>query len=685
MKKNVCLWGTALIALIAGFVFAGCTDDVDESDMYTFTGQLVQDFIEATDETSYFAYLTTVARASTKSESSIADLLTTRGNYTCFAPTNDAVQAYLDSVYSTEGYNYLDTPDSTANNIVLNCIIDNGDEDAYLTADMNAGAFELSTFADRKLTVKFDTIDGGTLAIYINTYSRIVSLDNEVENGVVHVVNRVITPSDATVAGLIAEAGNLKIFSKLLELTGWDEQMTDWRDYDYEESNPGEGPDCPTESSGNVPTPDHRDQGYTAFVETDSVLVAGMGLPDLVLNEDYGTIENWDELWPLIQAKCLEYYPDATDSDPTSEDNAVNQFVSYHLVGVGVTYDHILIHYNEQGYSYTTYNLGIDAWEYYETLGSDKRMFKVTEGSQTDGKRINRYVSERKSNYTYDASAVEIEGILINEANGDYDIAALNGYYYTINDILVYTDDVPDKVLNERMRFDICSLLTEQITNGFRRGYTSAACYNMYIPQEYFENMTWTEEANVNYLPGFAKSTAYRNYQGDEYNIQGNYDVTIRLPRVPSAGTYEFRIGLSNNSARSMCQIYFGTNKDNLPARGLPLDQRKDGTDASIGWVEDGTDSDENDANDKMMRNHGYMKAPYYYGPDNASGTNSNYRGDSSRLRYIAYTGTFDPSKDYYLRLKSVLENTSAQLFLDYFELCPKSVYNNPLQAEDKW
>ena len=671
-----------LCACVVMLGLQGCRDEVDESDMYTFTGQLVSDFLEDIDELSYFSYMTKLAKVSSKSESNVATLLSTRGNYTCFAPTNDAIQAYLDSVYSTEGYNYLDTPDSTADNIVLNCIIDNGDENCYMVEDMEVGTFSTSTFADRKLTIRFDTIDGGSLAIYVNTYSRIISDDNEVENGVVHVIDRVITPSNSTVPSLIAEAGNLKIFARLLEITEWDEQMTEWRDYDYEETNPGEGPDCPTESSGNVPTPDHRDTGYTAFVESDSVLIAGMGLPELQLGES-GVIENWDEVYEVIAAKCLEYYPDATDTDPTSEDNAVNQFVSYHLVNVGVTYDHIVIHYNEMGFSYTNRTqLTLDAWEYYETMGKNHWIFKVTEGSQTDGMRINRYVSERNANYSYDLSNVEIEGILINEDNGSYDIAALNGYYYVINDILVYTDDVPNKVLNERMRYDLTALLPEQITNGFRRIYTSEAT-NMYIPSGYFDYMTWNDESNVDYLPGYART--FLNYQGDEYNIQGQYDVIIRMPRVPSAGTYEIRIGLSNNTARSMCQIYFGTNKDNLPATGLPLDERKDGTDADIGWEADTSDSDANDENDKMMRNHHYMKSPNYFGPASSAGVTKSCRVYSNVLRYIAYTGYLDPANEYYMRMKSVLENTAAQLFLDYFEIVPKGVYSNPLKSEDKW
>lgn len=682
MKRYICLSVTALALCGAGLTWS-CSDDVDESDMYTFTGQMVLDFLEDTEATTYFAYMTSIAKASSNSESSVATLLSTRGNYTCFAPTNDAVQEYLDSVYNTEGYDYLETPDSTAEDIVLNCIIDNEDNSAYMTEDMEVGSFSTSTFSDRNLTVRFDTLEGGSLAIYINTYSCIISSDNEVENGVVHVVDRVITPSNSTVPGLIADAGNLRIFARLLELTGWDQKMTDWRDYDYEESNPGEGPDCPTESDGNVPSPDHRDQGYTAFVESDSVLVAGMGLPELEISEQ-GAIDNWDEIFDIIQEKCLEYYPDATDTDLESEDNAVNQFVSYHLLAEALTYDHIVIHYNEQGFSYTNRTqLAIDAWEYYETMGDQNRMFKVTEGSQTDGKRINRYLTERNANYTYDLENVEMEGILIYEDNGSYDIAALNGYYYVIDGILVYTDDVRDKVLNERMRWDLTALLPEQITNGFRRGYTSE-CENMYIPVDYFENMTWNDESNVNYLPGYAR-TGYLNYQGDEYNIQGQYDVIIKMPHVPSAGTYEIRFGLSNNSARSMCQLYFGTNKDNLSALGLPLDERKDGEDPTIGWEEDGTDSDANDENDKMMRNHGYMKAPYYFGQCSTSGVSTNCRGNSNVLRYISYTGRLDPEEDYYMRMKSVLENTEAQLFLDYFEIVPKSVYNNPLESEDKW
>ena len=63
-------------------------------------------------------------KLSKRSESTIAQLLSARGNYTVFAPTNDAVQHYLDSVYQTTDYDITQIPDSVADYIARNAIID---------------------------------------------------------------------------------------------------------------------------------------------------------------------------------------------------------------------------------------------------------------------------------------------------------------------------------------------------------------------------------------------------------------------------------------------------------------------------------------------------------------------------------------------------------------------------------
>ena len=135
-----------------------CQDKVDESDMYSFTGMQIIDYLNTNDSTTYYAYLTTRVKLSKKSASTVADLLSARGNYTCFAPTNEAVQIFIDSVYNTTGYSIYDVSDSTAAEIVNNSLIDSEQGEAYLTTSFQVGSLERQNFNDRFLTVRFDTI-----------------------------------------------------------------------------------------------------------------------------------------------------------------------------------------------------------------------------------------------------------------------------------------------------------------------------------------------------------------------------------------------------------------------------------------------------------------------------------------------------------------------------------------------
>ena len=671
--------GAAMLLMVTGIAFVACQDKVDESNMYTFTGQLMSDYLEEDEALSDFLYLVKRVRLSDVSESTVYDLLSARGNFTCFAPSNDAIQAYLDSIYNTPGYDVTLTPDSTAEFIVNNCLIDHENSPALLSTEFMEGTIETQSFAGRFVTINFDTITGGRTAVYIDKYSRITASDIEVENGVVHKVNKVVAPTTSSLSSLIEATENLQVFSNLLRVTGYADVLNaPFRDMAYEKNHPETGLGCPTETGDTpVPTPAHRDSGFTAFVEADSLFEQAFGI---TLDKENGVIVNWDEVFPVIEQKCKEYYPDATDPDYKSDNNAVHQFVGYHITNRSVAWNYLLIHYNEQGYGYRNpENLAIDVWCYYPTL-TQNRILKLMEGKQINGKRINRYVSERNWK-NFSEVTVPREGILI---HNDGDNAALNGYYYTIDDILVYDDDVPNKVLNERMRYDLCDMLPEQMSSGYRRITAGSAAKGMNIPSGYHSTMTTSEESRVVFLPAFGYS--WQNYQGDEYNIVGQYDVTIELPHVPYLGTYEFRIGMQNVAdRRGMCQLYFGTNPRNLEAIGLPLDMRIYGENPQIEWEQDNPDDDDyNTEIEKRMRIHGYMKAPRYFGTGSSTATTDNFRNNNRVFRRIAYTGTFDPHKTYYLRMKSVLENTSTQLFIDYFEWCPKSVYNG-VEEEDDW
>ena len=131
-----------------------------------------------------------------------------------------------------------------------------------------------------------------------------------------------------------------------------------------------------------------------------------------------------------------------------------------------------------------------------------------------------------------------------------------------------------------------------------------------------------------------------------------------------------------------MAQIYVGTNPNNLPAIGIPLDLRIDGNNAFVGWKSDADLGSEEaiDELDKQMRNNGYMKGPKYFCPaQNVPG-----RDCVICLRRVIYTGQLEAGQTYYIRFKSVLNNSNSEFFFDYLELVPKSIYNGEV-AEDKW
>ncbi len=610
------LLATALVTVALGFV--GCKDEVDESDLYTFTGSTITSYMEETEKYTDYIYLCGQDKLRSRSETTVAQLLSARGNYTVFAPTNDAVQHYLDSIYLTTDYDITQTPDSIAEYIVRNAIIDHGSSDAYFTTDFSTGALNKTNMNDRYITISYgnDSVTGNA-TIIINEYSRVIDGDIEVTNGVIHGVDYVLQLSNAYLPDLIEKTENLKVFAMLLRQTGWDEQMNLYRDEDYEENHSEYISSL--DGSSQVEAPEHRYYGYTAFVETDSLFVEKWGIPEPVIENDI--LQNGDEILEVIKQKCAEAYPDATSDDLTSEENAVNQFVSYHLLPERITLEKLVVHHAEMGYAYSNpEQLSIDCFEYWETMCTiHRRLLAITEGKQTEGKRINRhceYMTDVEAGDFYEEYNIDRPGILINESNGGRVSNALNGFYYTIDDILIYDDDVPNVVLNKRVRWDVSSLLPELITNGYRLyEYNNQHMF----PSGYFDYLTMTEGTRLCYFPYY--SSTVDNYQGDEFNARGQYDITLRLPPVPYRGTFEFRIASPMNTSFGMAQIYLGTNPDNLEPVGLPIDLRLSQSNPTIGWEQDTDDWEHNYENDKVMRNHGYMKPPYHDGIKNSGGT----------------------------------------------------------------
>lgn len=680
-KKKSLYSNCLLLFSLCTFAFS-CSDTIDDSNLYTLKGESIISYLQKNPDYSKYCYILSKTKLSKRTKSSLAELLSTRGNYTCFAPTNDAVQSYLDNVYQTTNFPIENITDSVAEDIAKNSLIDNGSETAYQTTDFNEGALDKTNMNDRYVTIKFKTSDEGKVVYLINNLSEITQPNIEVENGYIQVVDRVLAASNAYLPTIIAQAPNMQIAALLINETGWADSMRLYRDDDYELTKPET---ATSETGGTALVPEHRYFGYTAVLETDDVFEKEWGIPAPIVEND--VVKNKEEILEKIKEKCNEIYPDFSDPNLTSVNNAVNYFISYHIIPARITYDKLVIHYAEKGYSYKIGKLSINCTELYETISqAHRRLIQFTEGESTNGIRINRhsvYDSEDyKESLPNDVANGRDAGLKVSPNNGEYEFNALNGFYYPIDGILVYDSHVRDVILNNRLRFDISALLPELMTNGIRRMNSNLA---VYIPDGYFDNITiLSSSTQYRYLPSYG--LGYPNYQGDEHNIQGSYDFVLKLPPVPYKGTWEIRWSVPIYSNRGMAQLYLGSDKNNLPAIGLPLDLRLYAENPSIGWKADTGDEVTDRETDKSMRAHGYMKPVNHDGPTTGSVVEKTLRDQSAyqRLRKIIYTGTIGPEDVLYLRVKSILANTATMFVMDHMELCPKSVYAGAT-PEDKW
>ena len=675
-----------LVTCIAALSFAACSDKIDDSDLYVFKGESAYSYCAETEGLQKFAYLCSRVHLSGKSKSTVSELLSARGNYTVFAPSDDAIQSYLDSINNTPNFDITLTSDSIAEYIVRNSIIDNGQTEAYLSTQFTVGTLGYPNMNNRYIQIDFgvDSINGRTL-ILVNGKSRIITSDEEVSNGIVHSLDRIIDMSNSSLPDLISQTENLRIFSRMLELTGWADSIVAYIDEDYEEYHVEEGSIDPGNTSGGEvgPSPEHRFFGFTVFPETDSVYVAQWGIPEPQLVN--GIVQNWEEIEAAFIEKCKQAYPRATGTDLTKQDNAVNQFISYHLLPFSCTWKNLVVHHSEMGYAYNNPNtLTINCWEYYEAMGSPRRLLKFTEGRTTEGRRINRYSTYDNGFYgTYEEVTVPRPGILVSQSNGKYSNNAINGFYYPINEVLIYDNEVPNTVLNERMRYDFASICPDLMTNGLRQVEDDTW---RFIPSGYLKNWWYTEDTYWRYVPYHTQ--VQDNMQGDEINIIGQYDLTFRLPPVPYEGTYELRICAPQIQHFGMFQVYLGTDRLNPTPIGLPLDFRIASSNPNIGWEPDVDDVEINREIDKRMRNHGYMKNNKHAGrPNSGNVVTTPLRaasGDYIRLRKILWSGTMKPDEEYFVRIKSVLNNTRTCCMLDYFEIVPRSVYAGE-EVEDPW
>ena len=476
---------------------------------------------------------------------------------------------------------------------------------------------------------------------YVNRYSKIIVADEEVENGVVHVVDHVLMHSIAGLPDLMMENPDISLFCEAMQLTHFQDSLQLYMDESY--VAPGEKGVRYDRHGWDTYYPQKRRYGYTGFIETNDVFEK-MGIT---------TVEELAAYAKSIYDVTFKEDAGKYDNDPTHPKNPLNRFVAYHFLDRKV--------YASEGQMYTFMHYpegAYDAFDFYETMCKGT-ILKVQCGRRSSWEL---YVNRRWD------TQYQVRGAIVKKSAA---FDGNNGVYYTIDNPLVYSTDVTQKVLNDRMRFDAATLMPELSTNGIFRNKEDK-CYQ--LPNGYVKNMIMYQEAVVWYSQPV---WGFWCWYGDEIIAMGQYDFALKLPPVPE-GTYEIRYGYVPMTQRGVTQVYV----DNIPC-GIPIDLTLNASSSSpkVGWFsEDGLTADEIVKNDKSMHNRGYMRAP----DTQTMGTNedSNARTLHQLLRRIVATEYLTNDKDHYIRFRAVDEN-GKEFMLDYIELCPKSVYDSPTVPEN--
>lgn len=713
-----------LIGKVAGALFipvclmvASCTAEPDDSNRFSFTGETIEDFLANRDSAfSSFNYILT--------RSGYDRLLSTYGPYTCFAPNNEAVQEYIDSLYddadariphngmnekSLEGLS-----DSLCTDIAEYHLLNQQEK---LTSDFSASGTTLRTILGRQISTSI--VDGQYV---LGGGATIINADNELVNGVVHVLDKVIPRSNLLVNEEFIKSDKFTIFNQALELTGLSDSLeVSEKNLDISQTKPG--------ATKGYYIPTACKKGFTVFAETDQVFNRNgiHSIDDLIAKckEWYAQAASGSKNTSVTATQgWYDYYRDnnveiSTATDYTSEKNVLNMFVRYHILNASLgkdvlAFDNNIV--NGNGYSGAVYGNSGDAIDYYETM-LPKTLLKVWKVKKEGGTfYLNRYVENNtltdqvESLGSESMHTVRFAGVKI---LADSVLSPTNGYIYPVDQVLLYNAQVPNGVLNERMRFDCLTLLPEIMNNGFRGMFIedlqalsgNSSDGRIRFPVNYFDNIRvfngtkTTLDMNV-----CSSSNAYLSYKGDTFQGMGVYDFAIKLPPVPN-GTYELRVAATNfgADAGSMMQYYIGNSSDvnSMEAIDLPLDLRMSSSNpmnnqrvVEIGYIplndeENYPDAfaDKGIASDKVMRQHGYMREALSITKTYSGTSPQDWIGrfKAYQFRRILIKRDFT-QRDMWLRIKTVLPDETTRKFqIDYIEFCPVNIAESTKYMEDMY
>ena len=214
-----------------------CTEEIDKSNRYTFTEETIADFLENREET--FSSLIKIYK-----QANMMGILQTYGNYTMFAPTNDAIDRYLfeqDSIWNatkntdkpkwtgiTSPY-FEDLSDSMAIEFARTHLVPM----AFELAEMSSDVLGSQNYNNRYLNISY-RVENENVEIYINNQARISLGDQLLENGVVHVLDNAISSAADMICAQLQKYEYFSIFNEAIKKTQYEDKLQGYKDNSYD-------------------------------------------------------------------------------------------------------------------------------------------------------------------------------------------------------------------------------------------------------------------------------------------------------------------------------------------------------------------------------------------------------------------------------------------------------------------
>lgn len=668
-----------VVCALTGMATVSCSDEPDDENFYTFTGEMMSDYFRNRPEYSDFAYIV--------DQAGMTDLLSAYGHYTCFLPSNKVVENYLNK----KGLNSVkDLTREQCDTIARTHLVNN----MYATIDMNDGTLNTANMNKRYIQITHTVDKNDNSVVQLNRMSNIIFelKDDSVENGIIHPIDVLLENSNSSISDVLKANDRIRIFYDGLVATGLRDTLIKTKDESYDGSKYGTYSYTSDFWREIAVAPEEKKYGFTVFVEPDDLYEKKF--------KEYGISTSNGMVRALYDLACKIYDPVfAGDADYkaaygfdkiTDRNNPLNMFMAYHILTRDVIgwnkLTPIEVH---SGIVDGAIGIKIDKMnpcDWYETL-MPRTMMKLEQATVREymgnSERGQRYINRRVDDkFSIDGSKIQPT------VEADYLQDAPNGRYFYIDDIIAFSKDTQEKVLNDRIRMDFSTIFPEVMTMNMRLNgdptkddesskadQTFKNGKNYWFPKGYLDNVTMEGNGVLVYR---RPHWNFWSYEGDEFNLFGDYDFTFRLPPVPYEGEYQIRLGFCALDTRGVAQIYF----DGKP-QGIPVDMRKRLSDETILGDQFGTKkwadmTDEEKAEDqKMLKNLGYYRGAY--GGYHSSGSTINEFVDNPRTyRLVLCTVHINPKKDHYIRVRctssSKLGNNN-EFMMDYLEIVPKSVY----------